>query len=1454
MKKRILSAVLALCLVLPLLPVNARAATSGSCVDGLTYVFDVVSETLKISGKGAMTDFSSSTAAPWRSERNDIKRVEISSGVTSIGSYAFTDCVNLTSITLPNSITAIGGSAFMGCTSLISIRLPDSITWMGTGIFNRCSNLTSVKLPSGIKILPGNTFFYCTRLASVTVPDGVTVIGTSAFSQCSALTSVKLPNSLETLRQFAFSGCTSLASIDLPPCINDMEASAFFGCSSLTSIIIPAHVGSIMESTFEGCSSLESVELPHYVTTTRPRAFEGCSALKTVRYRGTEEDLNPGGLAEHLKNFFDPAVAFECLPEDHCHTITFHGYFSSGVENLPQPITVLYGRSVSKPSSDPTLTGYRFTGWYINTETMISSNRYNFSNLLRKDITLYAGWDQNQYIVSFDANNNDYWYNLIESKPNPYSPNKVPHGAALQPPDISPQNAGYTLTGWYKEEECQNKWDFDKDRVTGRLTIYAGWKSNTPPPTYTVTFDSNGGSIVASQSIQENGKVTEPSDPLRAGYRFGGWYQEEECINVWNFGNDTVTQSLTLHAKWTPISYSVRYGWNDAGGTFQECFPVQMVSYGSTLTAPTPDPQRTGYRFGGWYQDSDCTNIWTFDTDTVKNDTRIYAKWTPISYTVTFDLNGDGATGSFLPIPVSYGEKIPAPIAPPDWTDHTFGGWYREKECTNAWDFDKDTVTGDTTLYAKWTADPVNPQSHTVTFDSQGGTTISSQTVTSGGKATLPDPAPTRTDYTFQGWYKEQACTTPWNFNTHTVSKDITLYAKWTKDTPPAPTEYTVTFDSQGGTAISSQTVISGGKATLPDPAPTRTDYTFQGWYKEQACTTPWNFNTHTVSKDITLYAKWTKDTPPAPTEYTVTFDSQGGTTISSQTVTSGGKATLPDPAPTRTDYTFQGWYKEQACTTPWNFDTDTVSNNTTLYAKWEPIPKSYTITLNPNGGALPDGQSATLTTGSDGKLASLPQDPTRENYTFKGWTTLNGTAVTTDTEFTSNTTIYAQWENENGAETYTVSFHLNYENAPAAPAALTTGADHKLTSSLPTPERTGYTFDGWFTDATNGIKIQDGDPFFASTTLYAHWTKNSGTTDPDDPKTFTITFHANGGEGDPVAAATGTDGKVAVWPKNPTRTGYIFDGWYTDVSGGTAVTKETVFEQDVTVYAHWTAEEPSTPDITRYPIYWPGSVYGGRVYVSHSYAAQGTRVTIEVSPRNNYELDRLSVINLDTGRAVRLTEYDWDEYTFVMPASAVEIEVSYDFIDSLDHYSAGAYFILPEPQIPTGPNAWYYRDRHIYHINNGLVPDGTPVTRDMFLSILYNLSGSHTNNSTAVGSETNNAQTWATSHNIVPDIYASGLWGPDKALSREQAAMLIFGYAGYRNYSVSQGSNLSRYADYNQIRPIARTAMSWVLATNLMPATTASTLSPQAVLTCGQAGNLIFQFQTNVARNYSFY
>jgi uncharacterized repeat protein (TIGR02543 family) len=237
----------------------------------------------------------------------------------------------------------------------------------------------------------------------------------------------------------------------------------------------------------------------------------------------------------------------------------------------------------------------------------------------------------------------------------------------------------------------------------GNATVEYG-KMETATRIYTVTFDLNytdAPSPPKPQEIDAGGNMTPPAAPTRTGgYTFGGWFTDAAGTGAaWDFGTDTVKKDITLYAKWLDNAIIYRtVTFHTNGGTPADF--TQEVQGGGKATLPTP-PTREGYTFDGWYTSTDYATKWDFDKDTVTTNLDLYAKWTQITYTVTFDLNGATGTAPVHPA-VPHGGKITEPPAPTR-TGCTFDGWYRNAAGTGAaWDFGTDTVTTDITLYAKW--------------------------------------------------------------------------------------------------------------------------------------------------------------------------------------------------------------------------------------------------------------------------------------------------------------------------------------------------------------------------------------------------------------------------------------------------------------------------------------------------------------------------------------------------------------------------------------------------------------------------------------------------------------------------------------------------------------------------------------------------------------------------------
>ena len=229
MKKRLLSLLVAISMVLTFLPVSALTAwaedppKNGKCGatgdgSGVTWLLtentdDPSTYTLTIRGSGAMEDYSTSYSQPWNSFCDQITSVVIFPGVTSIGECAFKGFSKLIHVDIANSVISIGSQAFSYCSSLTDIKIPQSVTYIGGVVFNYCTNLSSITLSNNITSIGSYAFNNCTNLTSITIPGSVTFIGHCAFKDCTTLTSITIPGSVTSIGWEVFDGCTSLNDI-----------------------------------------------------------------------------------------------------------------------------------------------------------------------------------------------------------------------------------------------------------------------------------------------------------------------------------------------------------------------------------------------------------------------------------------------------------------------------------------------------------------------------------------------------------------------------------------------------------------------------------------------------------------------------------------------------------------------------------------------------------------------------------------------------------------------------------------------------------------------------------------------------------------------------------------------------------------------------------------------------------------------------------------------------------------------------------------------------------------------------------------------------------------------------------------------------------------------------------------------------------------------------------------
>ena len=518
-----------------------------------------------------------------------------------------------------------------------------------------------------------------------------------------------------------------------------------------------------------------------------------------------------------------------------------------------------------------------------------------------------------------------------------------------------------------------------------------------------------------------------------------------------------------------------------------------IVKNGSTFTAPASDgltrPDGDTDNYFMWLDGNG--NSYEPGASVPADVTELTVQWTAPTYTVTLHTNG-GTINNGNVTGYTYGVGATLPAADDmTYTGHTFKGWYDNENLTGSpVTAIGGAETGNKEYWAKW---EINQ--YTVTVKPENGKADITITQDYGTEITAPDK-PTRKGYTFKGWDKEIPETMP--------AENITVKAQWEIN------QYTITFDTNGGSEIAPITQDYGTEITAPDN-PTRKGYTFKGWDKEIPKTMP--------AENITVKAQWEIN------QYTIAFDTNGGSEIAPITQDYGTEITAPDN-PTRKGYTFRGWDKEIPETMP--------AENITVKAQWK--INQYTITFDTNGGS----EIAPITQ-DYGTEITAPDNPTRKGYTFKGWD-----KEIPETMPAENITVKAQWE----INQYTIAFDTN-GGSEIAPITQDYGTEITAPDN---PTRKGYTFKGWDKEIPKTMPAEN-------ITVKAQWEINQ----------YTITFDTNGGS--EIAPITQDYGTEITAPDNPTRKGYAFRGWDKEIP-------ETMPAENITITARWRDTEKPTGEI----------------------------------------------------------------------------------------------------------------------------------------------------------------------------------------------------------------------------------------------------------------------------------
>ena len=673
------------------------------------------------------------------------------------------------------------------------------------------------------------------------------------------------------------------------------------------------------------------------------------------------------------------------------YTIQFYSQGGQEVDTL----TVREGDPVPAFGAT-TRTGYMFTGWYTDSEC---TRVFTQEEMPAENIEVYAGWELLHYTLSFEEEGGS----TVEDR-------EYAYGEKLCVPE-APYREGYTFTGWYPDGAPEIPYIF-RTMPAESIVLRAGWSVDT----YTIHFESNGGSTVADMSAAFGSRIHAPEKPEREGYSFGGWYGDRKLVTAYQF-TTMPAQDQILYAKWNANTYTMHFECN--GGSKMA---DKKERYEAELTAPA-EPKREGYDFDGWYADEELETPYEFAAMPAKDQT-VYAKWSVKSYTLRFESNGGSSVADLT---AAYGTAVEAPAAP-EREGYTFDGWYSDRKLDTAYEFTT-MPAKEKTLYAKWTVNP-----YTLHFESNGGSSVADLTAARGAAVEAP-AAPVREGYTFDGWYSDRRLKKAYEF-TVMPAEDQTLYAGWKANS------YIMHFESNGGSDVPDRTESYGTKLSAP-AAPEREGYAFDGWYSDPGMETRYEF-TVMPAGDFTLYAKWKVKS------FTLRFISNGGSDVPEVAALYGSELKAPE-APVKDGYVFDGWYSDRKLETAYDFRT-MPAKDVTIYAKWKLAAYHVTIQTGISGTRT----SAEAVYGQEPEWEA----PVREGYTFTGWYTDKACRQPYDPDkiYKSDVTLYAGWK----VKEYTVKW-VDYDGRVIKTEKVAYGGSGKKPSD---PKRAGYTFIGWSSDA----------------------------------------------------------------------------------------------------------------------------------------------------------------------------------------------------------------------------------------------------------------------------------------------------------------------------------------------------------------------------------------------------
>ena len=823
------------------------------------------------------------------------------------------------------------------------------------------------------------------------------------------------------------------------------------------------------------------------------------------------------------------------------------------------PMSVARGGTLREQLPTPRKSGYTFEGWYK--DQTFNGDKVTGETPFDVNTTLYAKWTAtdptpdtgNQVTVKFDANGG-----TVEP-----SSMTVEKGGTLSGRLPTPGRDGYTFEGWYKNKDCTGDKVTDGTPFGEEITLYANWTENKTVAPVTVTFNANGGTVEpASRTVAKDGTISLPT-PTRSGFTFVGWYVSETFDGAPVNESDTYSADTILYAKWTAVTVTFDF-------QIQGVEPQNKTTIDGKLSEEFPTVDNPGYLLEGWYRNPDCSGDRVTKEGPFTEPTTLYAKWTAKpGYTVTFDFNGaESSVNSYTTDNFGKLGNLPKP----EWDGCNFLGWYIGKTKVDV----NHIYTENTTLVAKWSRDV-----HSIEVAIKGPGISAPDYFLDGividpGVARIEVVAKSQKDEALREELKRQIE----DFDKkHVLQFDLSVETQNADGTRIGNLDRVgklirFTFGNIPGNGIGVFRLHGGALEELHPSNGTKEGYS----YSESDGT-------------LTIFAS--QFSPYAIISNTVAvkidFDPMGGT-VDPKTMTTGTDGKLKEnlPTPTRTGYTFDGWYSDKNYTGNKIAQGHTFLRDSTLYAKW--IPNTYTVTFHDNYND-PEVKSQQTFTYDVAQSLNCGSTIRRDYYTLSGWAETSGgpkkfapTETVQSLIPSGNKDLYALWTYAPRRVTFDADGGKIKKGDAQVDAVVVDTQEKPINTvsakDVPVPElREGYYFGGWYTKKDGkGDLVKTGETkeptvFTADATVYAYWVEF---------EPVTVTFKCQGGtvrigstDVKEFTMQTKWPGVLDGTPSTPGRSGYKFEGWYT--AAGVKVDADTLFLRNSTVYAHWKRAVSST-------------------------------------------------------------------------------------------------------------------------------------------------------------------------------------------------------------------------------------------------------------------------------------